>query len=244
MYRVSLLPNKVLITTDEVIALGPVDGTVDPRNLLQAIQIAEERFIKPAICKELYYDLRDKKNIVVADVNKTDLQTKVQGSQTAPVTLVVGQIVNAVEFMTPSAPYYVELWNEYLWKICAEAVVYIASPTNYSRFTAAGEMENNPKTILNEGGGSNTVDLNKMKWKMDKLLMDRIDPLIEAMHDWLCDNKDKFPLYKCKQCNNAVDGVSINRKTPWVHGIYGNNRILNSIDSDRPENNCNESWED
>ena len=222
MYRVNPLPRKVLITTDEVIAMGPTDSSVDSRVLLHSIQIAEERFIKPALCKELYYDFRNLKNVIVTDANKTELQSKFTVSVPA-VTLEVGEMVNAIEQVTNT--YYVELWNEYLWKIAAEAVVYIASPSNYSRFTASGEMMNNPKSITNEGGGAASVELKDMKWKLDKMLMDRIDPLIEAMHEWLCDNKANLPLYKCKKCeHDDHNGVSFKRKTAWIHAYNDHDR--------------------
>lgn len=217
MYRVNPLPRKVLITTDEVIAMGPTDSTVDPRVLLQSIQIAEERFIKPSICKELYYDFRNQKNVIVTEDNKTTLQEKFTNSSPA-VTLVVGEMVNSIEEVVNQ--YYKELWNEYLWKIAAECVVYIASPTNYSRFTATGEVQNNPKNIANEGKGSETVELKDMKWKLDKMLMDRIDPLIEAMHEWLCENKQNLALYTCKKCATNETGVSVKRKTAFIHDIY------------------------
>ena len=62
MYRVNDLPRRVLITPDEVIAMGPTANSVDPRNILLAIQIAEDRFVRPVICKTLYNDFRNKKN--------------------------------------------------------------------------------------------------------------------------------------------------------------------------------------
>ena len=216
MYRLSLLPRKVLITTDEVIAQGPTDNSVDPRNLLLAIQIAEERFIKPALGKDLYYDLRLQKNTVVDIVNKAFLEGLVNtGNTSDPVVLQVGDIINALEFVSSS--WYKELWNEHLWKLTAECVVFIASPTNFSRYTSAGEMENNPKSITNEGQGAATVDLSKMKWKLDKILMDRIDPLLTAMHDWICDNSGQFALYT-KDC--GCGELKKGRQTAWVKNIY------------------------
>jgi len=223
MYRLNLLHRKCLITTDEVIALAPTDQSVDPRNLLSAIQIAEERFIKPSICKQLYYDFREKKNIVVTDINLDYLQGLVNESlaEAEVVELNEGDLINAIELVDDS--WYVELWNEHLWKLIAECVVYTASPTNYSRFTSSGEMQNNPKTITfqGDGQGSSSVDLKTIQWKMDKIMQDRIDPLIAAMHEWICDNKAHFPLYTCKQCDcKKDDGVSISRKSGWIHGLY------------------------
>jgi hypothetical protein len=205
--------------------MGPTDNSPDPRVLLQSIQIAEDRFIIPAICRELYYDFRNQKNVVVTEGNKTDLQAKFSSSD-PPVTLAIGSFVNAIEQVTN--PAYIELWNEYLWKICAEACVYIASPTNYSKFTASGEMVNNPKSITNEGQGATSVDLKDIKWKLDKLLMDRIDPLIAGAHEWMCINKSALPLYTCKECERErksdPSGISYKRKTAWIHNIYPEDR--------------------
>ncbi|RFM30021.1 hypothetical protein DXN05_03350 [Deminuibacter soli] len=213
----------MLITTDEVIALGPINQDADPRQLLQSIQIAEDRFVRPAICAGLYEDFRRQKNVIVTDVNIDDLTAKVNaGNYSEPITLSVGQMVNAIELV--ETPAYTELWNEYLWKVCAEAVVFIASPTNFSRFTAQGEMQNNPKSITGEGQGAASVELKDIKWKMDKLMMERIDPLIEAMHLWLCENKGNFPTYTCKGCTRQTDGISIQRKSAWIPGLYDRKR--------------------
>lgn len=224
MYRLNLLPRKVLITTDEVIAQSATDNDVDPRQLLSAIQIAEERFIKPAICKDLYYAFRDAKNVIVNDVNKDLLQEYLNEGLEDNQQLYVlknGDIVNAIELVDDI--WLRNLWNEHLWKLIAECVMYIASPTNFSRFTASGEMEANPKSFGSEGQGSASVELGKMKWKMDKLMQDRIDPLIASTQEWLCDNQSHFPLYNCRSCGKHNDGVSFKRKTGWIH-VYENEK--------------------
>jgi hypothetical protein len=225
MYRLSLLPRKVLITTDEVINQAAIDENPDIKQILSAIIIAEERFIKPTICKDLYYKFREAKNVVVNDLNISYLQSEINiGNSSSLVILKPGQIVNAIEFVDNI--WLVTLWNEYLWKIIAETVVYISTPTNYSRFSAAGEMENNPKVISNDGQGSASVGLYTMKWKMDKMLMDRIDPLISSMLVWLNDNRSNFPEYNCYDLvdyNNEHNDVVTTRKTGWVN-IYRNRR--------------------
>lgn len=209
------MPRKVLITTDEVIAWGPTAHAVDPRNLLLAIQIAEDRFIKPAICKALYDDFRNRKNVVVTDINKAYLESQF----TPAATLVVGQIVNALELV--DIPAYKDLWNEHLWKTIAECVVYTATPTNFSQYTSQGEMVNNPKSIGMDGQGSATVSMAELKFKMDKMLMDRIDPLIAPLQEYICENAGLFPLYNCRQCEcDKNDGISYARKSGWIHGIY------------------------
>lgn len=225
MYRINPLPRKVLVTTDEVIAMGPTVENVDPNNLLHAIIIAEERFVKKFMCKNMYYKMRDEKNIIVGANNKSLLESKVNnGNSGVDILLEEGEMVNAIEEVT--TPGYKEWWFEYGWKLVAECVVYIATPTNWSRYTAQGEVQNNPKTITGSGEGSMSGDLKDVKWKMDKLLMDRIDPLIEAMHEWMCDNKASLPGFDCHDCSkycsdhNTKDGISYKRKTGWVHNIY------------------------
>lgn len=226
MYRVNLLPRKVLIVSDEVIAWGPTENVSDPRNIMQAIQIAEERFIKPLICKDLYNDFRDQKNVAVSDINKEYLE----GLFPPGIILEVGALVNAVEFCDT---WYQTLWTEHLWKLLAECVIYVSSPTNWSKYSASGEMINNPKSIsADSGSGANSVDLADIKWKLDKLLMDRIDPLRASTQEYLFDNRSHFPKHNCRDfgsdcrddnINNVAsnnNGISFQRKTPWVHGLY------------------------
>lgn len=207
MYKINPLPAKVLITTDEVINQGPTDNNVDPRLLLSSIQVAELRFIKPALGTSFYNYLRDTKNEVVDAGNKVALE-----SATGK-TLTIGQIVNASEFLSIDEK---ELWNDFLWKVTAECVVYVATPVNYSRYTSQGEIMNNPKSIALEGSASVSADLKDVKFKMDKLLMDRIDPLLAAMEEYICANKVKFPKYD-RKCDCDVDGISFKRKSAWIN---------------------------
>lgn len=215
MYKINPLPRKVLITTDEVISLAPTENSVDPRNILQSISIAEDRFVRQAICKDLYNDFRSLKNVSVTDINK-DYLTSLFPSGTS---LNNGDMVNAIELIDNSS--YVDFWNEHLWKLVAECVLYIATPTNFSRYTSQGEMINNPKTIAMDGQGSASASLKELQWKMDKMLMDRIDPIIASAQEYLCDNITLFSLYNCRKCCKE-DGVSYKRKTGWIHGIYDN----------------------
>lgn len=218
MYRVTKLPRAFLATTDEVIAQGPTNSDVDTRILLQSIQIAEERFLRPVLGSAFYDDFRAKKNTKVTAVNKAFLESLFpEGTQ-----LSEGEIVNAIEFVDDEK--YVELWNEHLWKLAAEAIVYIASPINYSRFAAAGEEQNNPKTVAFQGDGKGAagVELAQFKFKLDKLLMERVDPLINAMRVWLLENRTDFPLYQPPIGTSSDGGVL--KRTAWITGIYPNNK--------------------
>lgn len=223
VYRVNPLPRKVLITSDEVIKMGPVSNDPGVQKLDDAIIIAEERFMKKLMCKSFYYEFRDAKNKIVTADNKAALEAQVNvGNSGEPIVLEVGEMINAIEFVQDDN--WKEWWFEFGWKILAECVVYVASPVNWIRYEAQGMMQNNPKSvaITNDGQGAASAELKDVRWMMDKMLMDRIDPLIEASHEWLCDHKGSFPGYNCKRCHCDDDGngVSWQRKSPWVHGVY------------------------
>lgn len=221
MYRVLEIPRKTLICSDEIIAIAGISSNIDIRFLNSSIQLAEERFIKNAICKDLYYDFRDRKNVVVTSINKVYLQTLMDDEQLEqPVELNEGDIVNSIDFLTIDA--YKTFWFEHLWRLIAEAVVYVASPNNYSRFEAQGEMENNPANIINEGKNSVSVPLATLQWKMDKMLQDRVSPSLTAMEEWMYDNSVNFPYYNCKKFIRTQDnnGVAISGKTGWITGLY------------------------
>lgn len=223
MYELLQTSSKTLITIGEVIYASPSNTNVDARFINTAIEIAEKRFIKPAICTDFYNDFRSRKNQTVTIVNLSYLQS-LMPSGAKP--LEVGQIVNSIDFVTDV--WYKDFWNECLWKAISECVIYIASPANYSRFTASGEQENNPSS-LTQGKGSASVDLATMKWKMDRMMQDRIDPMIAVLDEYLHSNRTYFNLLNCKnwQYDNVVsdsDGVSIQRKTAWIHGVYNDSR--------------------
>lgn len=221
MYRVNPLPRKTVIVTDEVIKMGPVSNNPDVNVLMNAIIVAEERYLKQAMGSRFYYDFRDKKNRLVTEENKDELESKVnEGNTGEAIELEVGDIVNAIEFV--GHEFYKQWWFEFGWAIAAEAVVLIATPQNWLRHEASGEMINNPKTISMDSGGkgSQSGEIKDVQWKMKKAEQDRIDPLIAASHAWLCENRSYFELYD-KPCDcDGNNGISVKRKTAWVHGVY------------------------
>jgi hypothetical protein len=218
MYQVNQLKRKVLIMPDEVIYHSDLKE-VDVKNLWSGIIIAEERFIKKMICKDLYYELRDKKNAVVDSFTIDDLTEKVNATNTGPaIVLNEGDIVNSIELLDSDDPYK-ELWYEYLWKICSECVLFSSMPNRYVQSKASGEMVNSPANPMLNGQEAASADLKTVRWKADKMLQDRIDPLIEAMREWLCDHKVSFPKFTCYECPKEVKN-SVQKRTGWVPGIY------------------------
>lgn len=221
----ALVPNnrKCLIVATEVVNMSSANNLEQSVKQIQnAIQIAEER-IRPELCLDLFDDFRRKKNVDVTEVNQEYIQSLFPTE--AASKIIPGAIANAIEFVNDD--WYVELWYEHLWKLLAEMVIYVATPTNYSRFESQGEMQNNPRNIMNEGGGAVSSDLATVQWKMDRLFQDRISPLISGMQLYLYNNRQYFPKYNCKRIDysKTPDGVATQRKTAWITNIYKDRNI-------------------
>lgn len=238
MYRINPLNRNVLITVDEVIFHAPTKHQLDHRLIDQSIIVAEERIIRETLGTDLYYYLIDNKNQEVTNVNKADLEAKVntslpEGSDV--VTLAIGDIINSFSFLTTE---YQALWKQHLWKLTAECVMLSAYPEGWSQFGDAGVVHLNPVA-----GGLTTTslvtpELASVKWAMDKKMMDRIDPLRESMHMWLC-SKRKVDITSyteyVKPCDCNVDGIAYKRKTDIILGAYDDIDDLH----DHHNRNCN-----
>jgi hypothetical protein len=185
MIGVNILRTKVLITTDEVIFHAPMDNTVDVRNVLSNIIIAERRFIKPMLGYIVYNNLIDNKNLLVTSSNKATLQTIVNADRPddrEQIVLNVGDFVNSDTYLNEQQQ---ELWFNYLHKIVAECVWFCALPVNRSRFTSKGVIKNYPENIA-QNQESVTIDLKDLKHLLDKGLQERITPLIDDLHEYMC----------------------------------------------------------
>lgn len=214
MYNLNPLMRDVLITAEEVIFHAPTKHTLDPRTIEQSIIIAEERFIRPELDFAMYTALAMEKNKLVTNENKGDLQTYFQGY-----TLKIGDVVNAYEFLSA---YNLDLWKQHLWKLLAECVMVIAFPEAYIQFGSAGISHTVAPASPMGGSGDVSPDLRSVKWMMDKKLMDRIDPLIQSMKDYLCRARTvaplSFPLYtKECPCDNVTKQT---KRNDIVLGLY------------------------
>lgn len=234
MYNVNYLKRPVLIMPDEVIFHAATDQASDSRYIQQNIIVAEERFIAPAIGDTFYEELITLKNQYVTSDNQAAMLVLVNSNPNlkAPLTLSqlpIGSIINAIEFVTN--PYYVGLWNRFLWKLTAEAVDMMAIVPSWLRATAQGQMMNNPATIGGNGQNSESGKMADVKFKMDKAIQDRIDPLIERMRLYIYKRNTSFPTFRnngdCDWYNNLcschdpkIDGVSSLRKTGIIFGAY------------------------
>lgn len=214
MYRLNTLNRGVLIMTDEVIRHAPTKHALDPRMIENSIIIAEERFIVPALGYSFYQAMIAEKNKVVTADNKEELE------EAAQTELTVGDIVNASEFLSTANK---ALWNYILWKFLAECVLITAYPEGFIQFGSAGVIHENPPAGPMNTSGNVTPELRSVKWVMDKKMLDRINPLSEAMHVWICKQKDVdsslYSLY-CKDCDCDHDGQPYKRRTDIILGIY------------------------
>lgn len=226
MYRVNPLMRNVLITTDEVIFHAPTKHTLDPKMIEHSIIVAEERFIRPALGFDLYEAIKAEKNLVITLGNQAAQQTLLEESMgdlpegvEYPI-LAVDDIVNALEYL--SSPYKL-LWKEILWKFTAEAVMLIALPEAFVQFESGGVVHNQPASGPMSTSGVVTPELRTVKWAMEKKLMERINPLQESLHLWLCkkqeEDEDSYELYE-KECACNEDGVAWKTKSDFVLGLY------------------------
>jgi hypothetical protein len=230
MYRPQELLRFTLITPDEVIFHSSMDHEMDKRIILQAIIIAEERFVRPALGDALYEEILNAKNVIVTDINKADLQTDINDSLPGDHTNVVlddGDIVNAMEFLSPDN---LNLWLQYLWKLTAECVMFMAYPDSFIKMTSQGVIHNQAQSSPLSQGGVVTPALASMKWAMDKRIQDRIDPLVQVMQYYICKikaaDKTKFVNYTlkcaCDPCSNEPgdDNIAYKNKSGIVLGLY------------------------
>lgn len=229
MYRLNRTNRNVLITPDEVLFHSPSAGDVGERQILNNIIVAEERFVANALGFDFYEAIIEKKNVTVTATNKAELLTKLKESyleQKVNFTddlIKEGMIINSIDFITD--PWIKKLWQQYLWKITAECVDLMLIVPSWLQSTASGQQMQNPKTIGSMDQKSASGERNDIKFKMDNALLERVDPLTQRMHQWLCRYKQHFPLYKksCDDCECGENGhlnKNVTSQTGFAFGHY------------------------
>lgn len=211
MYNINPLMRPVLITGPEVVFHAPTKHTLDIRTIEQSIIVAEERFIRPALGDAFYEALIQQKNNEVTDVNQNQIQEYFPND-----SLYHGLYINSFTLLNTANK---ALWKMHLWKLAAECVLMLATPEGFVQFSSEGVVHSNPTAGPLTSGNVITPSLSAVKWSMDKKLMDRIDPLMEAMHNWICQRKTNYPLYQ-KPCDCDSKGVAQQRRTDLILGIY------------------------
>lgn len=223
MYNLNPLMRNVLITQQEVIFHAPTKQTLDSRMIEQSIIVAEERWIREELGSEFYEDLISKKNLIITSGNLAAQQVLVGPKP----TLKAGDIVNAFEYLNTD---YQNLWKMYLWKIVAECVLVSAFPEGYVQMGSQGVFHTVPPAGLQVTSGEVTPLLSSVKWMMDKKIQDRVSPLLNSMHIYLCKNKTTFTLYKkdCADCIKDEENVKV-KNAGLALGIYDDSDKSNGI---------------
>jgi hypothetical protein len=214
MIGVNILRTKVLITTDEVIFHAPMDHQVDPRSFMNNIILAERRFIKPLLGTVIYNNLIDNKNLLVTSSNKDALQAIVnegRGADREEIILKPGDYVNSDTYLNEQQQ---DLWINFLHKIVAECVWFVALPVNRSRFTSKGVIKNFPESIAQDQE-SVTIDLKDLKHLLDKGLQERISPLMDDLHNYMC--SVSYPGYT-RDC--GCGKTSTKKQSGVIFGLY------------------------
>lgn len=233
MYRVNRFKRPVLITTDEVVFHAPTKQKIEPRLIESSIIVAEERFIRPELGWDLYEDICNLKNkLLVTDADVADAVTKIPNAD--PV-IVKGDMINALELFDAAGTKgtrYKDMWYKHLWKIVAEAVLVCALPEGFVQFGAEGSFHNSPPAGLMVTSGQVTPLASSMKWAVDKKVQDRLSPLLDSMHAYICNYKTDYGnLYTrpCPDCNKP-------------QGVKNSGIALDIYDDEDDERCCGDGW--
>lgn len=218
MKVVNELHRPTIITAQEVIAVAGITDGIDLKRISNSIIVAEERFLRQTLGFAFYEALLAEKNTLVTDINKSALQTAMNSEWSTNLTLSNGQVINSADFLSVNNK---ALWNMQLYSLAAECVMFVAFPENYTDFTSSGIVHNAPKFDAVGNSKTNTPELATIKWQMDKMITGRIGPLQDSLHQYICMNKDKYPLYT-KKCECADD----------VKGFVGSSNVLTDVYGD------------
>lgn len=229
MYRLNRLRRNVLITVDEVLFHAPTKQQIEPRMIESSIIVAEERFIRPELGWDLYNAIAAEKNKALLTQAEVDAANLLLPATTNPPT-VIGDSLNALEQFTTSR--YKDLWYQHLWKIVSEAVIVCALPEGFVQLGVEGAFHNSPPAGLMVTSGQVTPLASSMKWAVDKKVLDRLSPLFESMHAYICNYKQDFGTLYTKPCKECLpqDGI---KNAGIALGIY---------DDDEPDDCCGAGW--
>lgn len=212
MYRINYTGRPTLLSADEVVHKIASEQNVNVRLIIQNIELAEERFVAPAIGAPMYEHLIATKNQKVTSTNRESLLALLndsnQGETLTEADLPEGTYINAIEFVTE--PGLLALWERYLWRLAAEAVDFMCTMPTWLRHTATGQESNNPRVIGGDNSGSVAGTQKDVEFKMNVQREQRIGPLIAQMQSWICTNQNAsmlgLDLYTgCVDCNSSAE---------------------------------------
>ncbi|OED34716.1 hypothetical protein AB832_07005 [Flavobacteriaceae bacterium (ex Bugula neritina AB1)] len=181
---------RTLLKPNEIVNQGilkpaPLSNRFDASLLSPHLDMAEARFLKTFINKEFYDDLLNKRTANQINYNSS---------------------IDTVEIAFPTNADYEELFTQYLFSYIARSVVYEAYPFIAVQIGSNGLFLNN--TDYGQNSGVKTMNMYR-----DSILqtLNGSKPLII---DFLCDNKDKYPLWDdskyCGDCGKEeIEGRDI-----------------------------------
>lgn len=227
MYRINDVGRNVLITVDEVIVKAAMDDKPDVKYIRNSIEVAEERYILPVLGEAFYEAFVDAKNKVVTAGNRSSLLELINASRVTAgknaieeSQLPIGTVVNSIEFVSEE---YKQLWNRYLWKVTAEAVDIIGIVPTWLRTTGQGQQMNSPQSITGTMEGAASGGRRDVMYKVEGMVQQRLNPMIERMKKWLCDKTAWYPLFDTCNCSKYT-GIS-NSKGGIILGIYDDEEV-------------------
>lgn len=165
-----------LIRSVEVVRQGtarpaPLNVQFDTLLLDPHLADAEERWLVPMLCRELYEDMITQRNTNNANYNPD-----------------FGPIVA----MFPTNAAYEALWIKYLYRYTAQAVVVEALPFIYAQIGSNGVFM--PTMTNNQPASMRDVQFLRTE------MTNRLDATRELIESYLCENKQDFTLYPQSRC--------------------------------------------
>lgn len=195
---------NTLITPQEVIEYANVSDNMDMKIIRNSIIVAEERFIVPLIGFAAYSAFCSAKNVAIDGTNSATIRAAIDTQNAAYGIAAISDAdwatvfkVNAIELCSDI---YQQVWNQYLLQICAEAVHAQLVVVGWTRTTAAGEMQNAPKSITGNSDVA-SASMKDVKMKQDNIYLSRITPLCNAFKDWMCYTMLALPYFDNSYCN-------------------------------------------
>lgn len=217
MISVQQLHRNTLITAQEVANVIAYSESLDLKRIQNNIIVAEERFIRALLGFDFYENLVAQKNVVITNDNKNAFQAKIDTAWgEGAYQLKVDDVVNDQSSLSNDNKI---LWKQHLWSIVAECVMVVSYPANYADFTNQGIVHNAPKLDAIGSNNKNTPELDTVKWQIDKMVSGRIDPLTHSFQEFICKNKDKYPLYE-KSCDCQSTGSAYAGSSIILTGVY------------------------
>lgn len=94
------------------------------------------------------------------------------------------------------------------------------APEGFIQFSSEGMFHTVPPAGLMVTSGLVTPELRSVKWLMDKKMQDRVAPMLQSMHAYICLHRNDygFGIYYMREC--ACDQDIRNKRTDILLNLY------------------------